>query len=846
MRTMVNNDAKLKMGRLSFVDTLIVALFYYIGARVGLFLVQPQEIASPIWISTGIALAAVLLRGYGICAGVFLGSFFAEFTLYYSLLHITNLTPILLSSAVIGAGAAIQASAGAYLIVRIIKTPFPFRSISNVFKFIIIILLSCLINSTIGAITNVVGGFLPVTAFCKTFAGWWLGDFTGAILFAPFILTFARFSKSTITIPYVLNYILFVISLIIFELVVFTNIFSWNSTYYPIQYMLIFFIFWGAFKFNIEGVVTYSVINFVLSVWGTINRIGPFGSGDPALESLLLQGFLSIYTIAGLILTAAFSEMKHSESRLIQLNRELESQVQQRASQLEQESIELDAALSAIADGLIIYDTEGRIKRMNPAIRNILRYDEAVFSLPIEERMAGIVELKTAQGNPLSINDMFIKKALKGESVTGEASVHVFGTDERYWIHSSAAPIRDQRGAIDGVIITFTDLTRLKQVEDALYRERELLQTIIDSVPVMINIFDPVISQIEINKYTEELLGWTKEEVLHMNLPEAVYPDPEYRKMAEEYALSSETGFRDFVMIAKDGTKKIVSMAHRQLPDGRLVGIGFDVRERKKAEEKLQELTRTLEQKAIERTAQIQATNEELESVIYSMSHDLYSPLRGISGYAGMLNELLEKSEGDQEARLYADRVQDITKRMEHMISAIKFLLGVFKDVYPRQETDLSGVFTTIANEYKSKDPKRTGEFIIEPDLVDWINKEAITEVLKNLISNSWKYTVLKSYKIEFGRIYKDGKATYYVRDNGIGFDNKYAEQIFRPFYQLGGYPTGETGYGVGLTVVHAIIRKHLGEVWAEGAEGRGAIFYFTLGKSINDSSAEELSEQQE
>jgi len=197
-----------------------------------------------------------------------------------------------------------------------------------------------------------------------------------------------------------------------------------------------------------------------------------------------------------------------------------------------------------------------------------------------------------------------------------------------------------------------------------------------------------------------------------------------------------------------------------------------------------------------------------------------------------MLNELLEKCQCDAEYKPYTAHIQYITHRMEHMISAVRFLLGIFKANYHKQNINLSDIFTAISKEFMNKDPQHTGEFIIEPNLIDCADNEAVSEVIRSLISNSWKYTTQQPYRIEFGKTYKYGSTIYYIKDNGVGFDNKHAQQIFRPFYKLEGYPTGEQGYGMGLTIAHAIIRKHLGDIWAEGDEGKGATFYFTLAGS--------------
>ncbi|MEN6554560.1 MAG: PAS domain S-box protein [Methanobacterium sp.] len=156
------------------------------------------------------------------------------------------------------------------------------------------------------------------------------------------------------------------------------------------------------------------------------------------------------------------------------------------------------------------------------------------------------------------------------------------------------------------------DITRQKKAEEALKNERELLQAIVDTIPVMITIYDPHVEHMRVNKAFEEITGWTNEEIQHLNVMEAIYPDLDYRLKAAEF-MKSLSGWKDFTMTIKDGSKIESSWANVQIPDGRQVGIGIDIRERKKLENELKQSMDHLEEQVKERTAELEESYKSLK-----------------------------------------------------------------------------------------------------------------------------------------------------------------------------------------------------------------------------------------
>ena len=156
------------------------------------------------------------------------------------------------------------------------------------------------------------------------------------------------------------------------------------------------------------------------------------------------------------------------------------------------------------------------------------------------------------------------------------------------------------------------DITQQKKAEEALKSERELLRAIVDTIPVMITIYDPHVEHMQVNKAFEEITGWTNEEIQHLNIMEAIYPDQDYRLEAAEF-MNSLSGWKDFTMTIKNGSKIASSWANVQIPDGRQVGIGIDIGKRKKLEEKLKQSRDHLEEQVEQRTAELEETYESLK-----------------------------------------------------------------------------------------------------------------------------------------------------------------------------------------------------------------------------------------
>ena len=235
-----------------------------------------------------------------------------------------------------------------------------------------------------------------------------------------------------------------------------------------------------------------------------------------------------------------------------------------------------------------------------------------------------------------------------------------------------------------------------------------------------------------------------------------------------------------------------------------------------------------VERKVAERTQELSAANFELEAFSYPVSHDLRAPLRAIDGFSKAVIEdyghVLDKDGIDM-----LQRVRSASQRMAQLIDEMLMLSRLTRKPMQREHVDLSQMAREIAEELRTGAPERSATFTIEDGLVVEGDRVLLRTALQNLLENAWKFSAGRDRTvIEFARADTDGAPAFVVRDNGVGFDMRYSDKLFRPFERL--HTQGEfPGTGVGLTTVQRVVRRHGGAVWAEGRVDDGAAFYFNI-----------------
>jgi DNA-binding response OmpR family regulator len=228
------------------------------------------------------------------------------------------------------------------------------------------------------------------------------------------------------------------------------------------------------------------------------------------------------------------------------------------------------------------------------------------------------------------------------------------------------------------------------------------------------------------------------------------------------------------------------------------------------------------------RAAELERLNSELKTFAYSVSHDLRQPLRGMDGFSKVLLERYGEAL-DEQGKHYLERIRAGSQRMGELIDGLLTLSRVSRKPLEAVSLDLADLAGSILGRLQDADPRRAVATVVQPDMRVEGDRQLLESVLENLLGNAWKFTAkLPKAKIEFAATEDDRERVFFVRDNGAGFDMRYADKLFGPFQRLHAAEEFE-GTGVGLATVQRIIHRHGGRIWAEAASGEGATFFFTL-----------------
>lgn len=374
-----------------------------------------------------------------------------------------------------------------------------------------------------------------------------------------------------------------------------------------------------------------------------------------------------------------------------------------------------------------------------------------------------------------------------------------------------------------------------RKAEEALRQSEEQYRTLFEKAGDGIFILNSKGEIKAVNESFVQTHGYSIEEILAMNLHDLDTPDSaKFLPERIKKILSGETLRYEVEHYHKYGHLIFMEVSSCKIKiddENYIVSFNRDITERKKAQEEINLLNEEIKKRALElqiKNNELEAINKDLESFSYTVSHDLKNPLNIIKSLCNILLREYSDKLNDKEK----DHIKDISTtalRMNKIITDILKLSKITKSEIHLKELDMSTLAKSIASDLQKIQPERNVEIIISSGITAKADEGLIGEVLDNLINNAWKYTRNKDKTIiEFGVKQIEGKTTYFVKDNGAGFDMKYYDKLFAPFKRLHNESEFE-GYGVGLATVQRIINRHCGKIWAEGKVGEGATFYFCL-----------------
>jgi len=403
-----------------------------------------------------------------------------------------------------------------------------------------------------------------------------------------------------------------------------------------------------------------------------------------------------------------------------------------------------------------------------------------------------------------------------------------------YWVDTTIVPFLDENGKPYQYVAIRADITERKQAEQAFQESQQLLRAIIDNSEAVIYVKDLQGQYLMVNSRfldvfhldAGEVLGRTDRALLPSEAADAVME-------LDRRVITAGGTLKEEELIPQDDGIHIYISVKSTIHDGAgkpyaVFGISTDITELKSVEEELHKLNEELENRINLRTEQLETAIREMEAFAYSVSHDLRAPLRGITGFASILEEEYS-SKLDAEALRLTSVINNNALKMGRLID----------DLLAFSRTSRQDIIkTTITTQSMVRDV--TDELMngVETSSIEWEvhplpkirgDIAAIRQVWVNLISNAVKYSGnRKPARIEIGSYPDKGQIAFFVKDNGVGFDSRYKDKLFRVFQRLHSADQFE-GTGIGLALVEKIVSKHGGTVWADGEPDNGACFSFSL-----------------
>jgi PAS domain S-box-containing protein len=486
--------------------------------------------------------------------------------------------------------------------------------------------------------------------------------------------------------------------------------------------------------------------------------------------------------------------------------------------------------------GDIIYrmDAEAKILFCNPVAARVTKYSESEL---IGKHYLELVHPDARK----ETRDFYMHQRKEKVSNTYYEFPILTKDGKKIWIGQNLQVIM-RNNVFEGFQAVARDITAIRLAEQAMQESEARFRSTFESTPIGMALLSLDGKFLQVNTALEDMLGYSAEELYALtSIGDITHPDDvkiSFAVMNQIQKRRIDNASFEKRYIHKQGHIVWAAVNSALILDSSkkpsyLIGQIQDITYRKKAEEEIQMLNKQLAQKI----GQLEVANKDLEAFSYSVSHDLRSPLQSVQGFTFLLKETADEKLNDQEKE-FLTNVETSGKRMQVIIEDLLTLAHTTQGEFHPELVELSTLVHTIADTLHAAEPDRKVEFVIQDNITVTGDKRLLRVLMENLIGNAWKYSSKHpTARIEFGEESCNGNSqTIFVRDDGAGFDMKYADIMFDAFKRLHtakDFP----GTGVGLATVLRVVQRHGGTIRAEGAEEKGATFHITL--PINEDKAQ-------
>ena len=813
----------------------LLAAIYIAAGKFGLALAQVHPSVSLVWPPSGIALAALLVWGYGVWPGIFLGAFIVNVT--------TNGSAG--SSLGIAAGNTLEGMLGAYFVNRMAGGIGAFDRARDILKFVVFAALgSTMVGATYGVTSLSLTGFARWEDFRELWLNWWLGDVGGVLVVAPMLLLWGTGPRSGWTRAQALEAAALALSVVLVGQVVYGGPFGLATVNLPLSFMCLPLLIWAAFRFSQREAATVIFVISSMAIWGAAHGVGPFIQGSPNRSLVVLQLFLGVMAVTTAVLSAMVSERRRVLEAVSQASNAFGLRLQKQSDDLaravdalrfeilERSRVEryAQAVVETIREPLLVLTGDLRVRTANPSFYRSFQTSRE------ETENRHFCELGSLQWDVSELRELLENVLIRDAAFENFELEREFpGIGKRVMLLNGRR-LRQASLADEFILLTIQDVTERKRAEAALRVAEAKFRAVAETAGVGIVTTDRHGTIFYFNKAAGDIFGYPAAEVIGRSLatlmPARFHPayDEGLRRSATTRARRVVGKTMEVKGRRRDGSEFPLELSLTDWSMGEetfFTGILRDITERKIVERRVHRINVELEGRVKQRTEELQRSNFELQQFAHIAAHDLREPLRTVRSYVELLAGRY-RGKLDTDADDYIAFCISGVAWMQALIDSLLIYSRVGMADLRLEPTECEAALLRALGNLQRALQESNAVITHGPLPTVDADQAQMTQLFQNLISNAIKFRGAKAPEVHVHARRLGHEWVFSVRDNGLGIDPEHVERIFTIFQRLHGreeFP----GTGIGLAICKRIVERHGGRIWVESEPGHGSRFFFSL-----------------